>query len=70
MKRDSLKDVVKSGRERISTIRLEGLLIHQESVLEAATIGAKDEKWGERPMAIIWFKQGKTASEVKRYGGP
>ena len=61
--RDRLKDIVKSGGEWIPTILLEDLLMHHESVLEAAVIGAKDEKWGERPIAILRFKQGKTASE-------
>lgn len=63
MIRDRLKDVVKSGGEWISTILLEDLLMHHESVLEAAVIGAKDEKWGERPIAILCFKPGKTASD-------
>ena len=61
--RDRLKDVVKSGGEWISTLLLEDILMHHESVLEAAVIGAKDEKWGERPLAIVCLKQGKTATE-------
>jgi len=61
--RDRLKDVVKSGGEWISTILLEDLLTQHESVLEAAVIGARDEKWGERPVAILCLKQGKTATE-------
>jgi fatty-acyl-CoA synthase len=61
--RDRLKDVVKSGGEWISTVLLEDLLMHHESVFEAAVIGAKDEKWGERPVAMVCLKEGKTASE-------
>ncbi|MGA2874121.1 MAG: fatty acid--CoA ligase [Nitrososphaerales archaeon] len=61
--KDRLKDVVKSGGEWISTLLLEDLLMQHQSVLEAAVIGAKDEKWGERPIAVVSFKQGKTASE-------
>jgi len=61
--RDRLKDVVKSGGEWISTLLLEDLLMHHESVFEAAVIGAKDEKWGERPVAMVHLKQGKIASE-------
>ena len=61
--RDRLKDVVKSGGEWISTILLEDLLMHHGSVLEAAVFGAKDEKWGERPVAVVCLKQGKTAGE-------
>jgi fatty-acyl-CoA synthase len=61
--KDRLKDVVKSGGEWISTLLLEDLLMHHESVLEAAVVGARDEKWGERPIAIVCLKQGKTATE-------
>ena len=61
--RDRLKDVVKSGGEWISTLLLEDLLMQHESVLEASVMGARDEKWGERPIAIVCLKQGKSASE-------
>ena len=61
--RDRLKDVVKSGGEWISTLLLEDLLTHHPAVLEAAVIGAKDEKWGERPVAIVCLKSGKSATE-------
>ena len=50
---DRLKDVIKSGGEWIVSLELENLLSLCEGVLEAAVIGVKDEKWGERPLAII-----------------
>lgn len=50
---DRLKDVIKSGGEWIVSLELENLLSLCEGVLEAAVIGIKDEKWGERPLAII-----------------
>ena len=50
---DRIKDVIKSGGEWISSLELENLLSMQEDVLEAAVIGVPDEKWGERPLAII-----------------
>jgi fatty-acyl-CoA synthase len=65
MIRDRLKDVVKSGGEWISTLLLEDLLMHHPAVLEAAVIGAKDQKWGERPLAIVCLKSGASASEVE-----
>jgi len=50
---DRLKDVIKSGGEWIVSVELENLLSLQEDVLEAAVIGVPDEKWGERPLAIV-----------------
>lgn len=50
---DRLKDVIKSGGEWISSLELENLLSLHPKVSEAAVIGIPDEKWGERPLAII-----------------
>jgi len=50
---DRIKDVIKSGGEWIVSLELENLLSLHEDVLEAAVIGIPDEKWGERPLAII-----------------
>ena len=65
MIRDRLKDVVKSGGEWISTLLLEDLLMHHPAILEAAVIGAKDQKWGERPLAIVCLKSGASATEME-----
>jgi fatty-acyl-CoA synthase len=64
MIRDRMKDVVKSGGEWISTLLLEDLLMHHPAVLEAAVIGIKDPKWGERPLAVVCLKNGATATEA------
>jgi fatty-acyl-CoA synthase len=50
---DRIKDVIKSGGEWIVSLELENLLSLHEDVLEAAVIGVPDEKWDERPLAII-----------------
>ena len=50
---DRMKDIIKSGGEWIVSLDLENLLSLQEDVLEAGVIGVPDEKWGERPLAII-----------------
>lgn len=50
---DRDKDVVKSGGEWISSLALESLLSLHPKVREAAIIGARSEKWGERPLALI-----------------
>ncbi|MFC2046346.1 fatty acid--CoA ligase [Chloroflexota bacterium] len=54
---DRIKDVIKSGGEWIVSLELENLLSLHDGVLEAAVIGLPDEKWGERPLAIIVPKE-------------
>jgi fatty-acyl-CoA synthase len=51
--RDRLKDVVISGGENIATIEIEQALLMHASVVEAAVVGAPDERWGEVPVAFV-----------------
>jgi fatty-acyl-CoA synthase len=60
---DRSKDVIKSGGEWISSVDLENALMSHPAVLEAAVFAAKDDKWGERPVAAVTLKPGLTASE-------
>ena len=53
---DRLKDLVKSGGEWISSIDMENSLISHPDVYEAAVIAIADERWGERPLAVISLK--------------
>lgn len=53
---DRMKDVIKTGGEWVSSIEVEGLIVELPGVQEAAVIGVKDEKWGERPMAFVVCK--------------
>lgn len=53
---DRIKDVIKTGGEWISSLELEDILTQHEGVSEAAVIAIPDEKWGERPMALITLK--------------
>ena len=57
---DRIKDVIKTGGEWVSSIEVEGLIVEVPGVAEAAVIGVKDEKWGERPMAFVVRKAGAT----------
>jgi fatty-acyl-CoA synthase len=50
---DRLKDVIKSGGEWISSVELETLLAGSPDVAEVAVIGIPDEKWTERPLAVV-----------------
>jgi fatty-acyl-CoA synthase len=55
---DRIKDVIKTGGEWISSLELEDILTQHEAVSEAAVIAVPDDKWGERPMAVVTLKEG------------
>jgi len=50
---DRIKDVIKTGGEWVSSLQIEDLISQCEGVSEAAVIGVKDDKWGERPLALV-----------------
>ena len=50
---DRKKDLVKSGGEWISTTDMENALHDHPCVAEAAVIAVSDERWGERPLAVV-----------------
>jgi fatty-acyl-CoA synthase len=50
---DRSKDVIKSGGEWISSVDLENALLAHPGVAEAAVIATADERWQERPLAVI-----------------
>jgi fatty-acyl-CoA synthase len=59
---DRAKDLVKSGGEWISTVALENALMGHPAVAEAAVIAVPDEKWSERPLAVVVLREGATAT--------
>jgi fatty-acyl-CoA synthase len=50
---DRIKDVIKTGGEWVSSAQIEDLISQCKGVSEAAVIGVKDDKWGERPLALV-----------------
>lgn len=61
---DRLKDVIKTGGEWVSSLEVEALISRHPAVSEAAVIGVKDARWGERPLALVVLKAGHTADQV------
>ena len=59
---DRAKDLVKSGGEWISSVDLENHLMAHPSVAQAAVIAIPDQRWGERPLAVVAMREGTTAS--------
>jgi fatty-acyl-CoA synthase len=68
---DRIKDVIKTGGEWISSLALEDIATQHPAVSEAAVIAVPDEKWGERPVAMVTLKdefKGKvTEEEIKKF---
>jgi fatty-acyl-CoA synthase len=50
---DRAKDVIKSGGEWISSVELENQLMAHPQVFEAAVVAVPDDRWDERPLAVI-----------------
>jgi fatty-acyl-CoA synthase len=50
---DRTKDLIKSGGEWISSVALENALMAHPSIAEAAVVAMPDEKWAERPLAVV-----------------
>ncbi|MEE4240060.1 MAG: fatty acid--CoA ligase [Desulfopila sp.] len=50
---DRIKDVIKIGGEWLSSLELEDVITLHDAVKEVAVIGKPDEKWGERPLALV-----------------
>jgi fatty-acyl-CoA synthase len=66
---DRSKDVIKSGGEWISSVELENCLIAHPDVIEAAVVGVPDERWQERPLAVVVIKEGSgvTAADLRAF---
>ncbi|MBK8900216.1 MAG: long-chain-fatty-acid--CoA ligase [Anaerolineaceae bacterium] len=61
--RDRFKDVIISGGENISSVEVEGVLLHHPAVQEAAVVGMPHKRWGESPHAFVVLRPGTTATE-------
>lgn len=62
---DRLKDVIKSGGEWVSSLEVETILSFHPSVADVAVIGIPDERWGERPLALVVLKPEHSATRAE-----
>jgi fatty-acyl-CoA synthase len=51
--RDRIKDVIKTGGEWLSSLQLESVISVHPGVQEVAVVAVPDERWGERPHALV-----------------
>ncbi len=54
---DRMKDVIKIGGEWLSSLELEDIINLHPGVSEVAIIGIADDKWGEKPLALVIPKE-------------
>ena len=66
---DRAKDVIKSGGEWISSVELEHQIMEHPAVKEAAVVAVPDERWQERPLAVVVRKKDETVdpSELRNH---
>ncbi len=62
---DRAKDIIISGGENVSSVEVEGALMHHPAVSLCAVVAKPDEKWGEVPCAFVELKPGMEASEAE-----
>ena len=62
---DRAKDIIISGGENISSVEVEGVLMHHPAVNLAAVVAKPDDKWGEVPCAFVELLEGAQADEAE-----
>lgn len=55
---DRAKDIIISGGENVSSVEVEGVLMHHPAVFLCAVVAKPDDKWGEVPCAFVELKPG------------
>jgi acyl-CoA synthetase (AMP-forming)/AMP-acid ligase II len=65
---DRYKDIIKSGGENVSSIRVEALLHEHPQVTKAAVVGLRHDRWGEAVTAVVVRAPGATVTEAELVG--
>ena len=66
---DRAKDVIKSDGEWISSVELEHQIMEHPAVREAAVAAVPDERWQERPLAVVALEKDEIvdAAELRKH---
>ena len=65
---DRIKDMIVSGGENVYPAEVEEALRRHPAVLDAAVVGAADDRWGERVVALVQLRSGASATEAELQG--
>ncbi|MCK8463055.1 AMP-binding protein [Aliiroseovarius sp. S1339] len=60
---DRAKDIIISGGENVSSVEVEGALMHHPAVSLCAVVAKPDDTWGEVPCAFVELKDGANVTE-------
>ena len=60
---DRYKDIVKSGGENVSSLRVEAVLAQHPDVAKSAVVGLPHARWGEAVTAVVVLRAGAGATE-------
>ncbi len=63
--RDRAKDIIISGGENVSSVEVEGALMHHDAVSLCAVVAAPDDHWGEVPHAFVELRDGANVTEAE-----
>jgi acyl-CoA synthetase (AMP-forming)/AMP-acid ligase II len=61
---DRYKDIIKSGGENVSSLRVEAVLHQHAEVAKAAVVGLAHDRWGEAVTAIVVARPGGQPAEA------
>jgi acyl-coenzyme A synthetase/AMP-(fatty) acid ligase len=62
---DRYKDIVKSGGENVSSIRVESVLQQHPAIARAAVVGLPDDRWGEMVTACVIPREGASLDQAE-----
>lgn len=68
---DRLKDMIISGGENVYPAEVESVLYGHPAIAEVAVVGARDDRWGERVVAVAVLVQGAhlDLEELRHFAG-
>jgi fatty-acyl-CoA synthase len=57
---DRKKDMIISGGENIASSEVERVIYQLPQIREVAVVGLPDDRWGERPVAVVVLSSSQT----------